>query len=323
VFDTVLVAGRGVLSGRIVRTCQRLGARAVTVHSAADVTAPHVAGADESMLLGGDDPATTYLDGRKVIEAAGQAAAQALHPGGGPLAGSAAFAQSVVDAGLVWLGPPPAVLEALAARPAAVPVGGRRLVVQLLGLEDGRVLAVTDLERRTGVVECPAPEVSAPARQALRVAAVRAGETIGLVGPGTVELVVDGDHLVVAAATAGVHVEQSAVELVTGVDLVEQHLLLAGGTPTTYDGAAAAEGVALQAELRAAAPGALTAWLPPGRRDHVRVETGYAEGQDTSPHDDLLGALAVWGPDRDAAATRLQATRTAWVVDGVPLRRQA
>ncbi|MBW3609655.1 MAG: hypothetical protein KY463_15215 [Actinobacteria bacterium] len=60
-FDTVLVAGRGVLSGRVVRACQRLGARAVTVHSAADAAAPHARQADESLLLGG--PTGTWLRG--------------------------------------------------------------------------------------------------------------------------------------------------------------------------------------------------------------------------------------------------------------------
>ena len=319
-FDTVLVAGRGVLTGRVVRTCQRLGARAVTVHSGADVDAPHARQADESLLLGGPDPATTYLDGRKVIEAAGQGAAQALHPGSGPLATSSAFAHSVVDAGLVWLGPPPAVLEALAAQPAPVP-GGRRVVVQLLGLDDGRVLVVADAERRAGVLECPAPALQPADREALHAVAVRAGEALGLVGPGAVELVLDGQP-VVAGARAGVAVEQAAEELVTGVDLVEQQLLLAAGTPTTYDAPPAGDGVALQLELRGAAPGTLTAWQPPTGPD-LRVESGYAQGAQTSDYDDLLGALAVKAPDRDTAARRLEQAHAAWVVDGVPLLRPA
>ena len=315
-FDTVLVAGRGVLSGRVVRSCQRLGARAVTVHSAADAGAPHTAAADESLLLGGDDPATTYLDGRKLIEAAGQAAAQALHPGGGPLAGSAAFAQSVLDAGLAWVGPPPAVLEALAAQPAGAP-GGRRIVVELLGLRDGQVDVVADLEGRSGVVACPAPDLTPAGRAAAHAVAVRAGQAMGLVGPGAVELVAGADP-VVARAAAGLRVEHPVVELVTGLDVVAQQLLLAAGTAPSYDATRAPGGVALQVALRAAAPGELTAWQP-ATGEHVHVETGYAEGDRTTTYDDLLGTLAVWAPDRESAATRLQAARTAWVLRGVPL----
>ena len=323
-FDTVLVAGRGVLTGRVVRTCQRLGVRAATVHSAADVDAPHAVRADESLLLGGPEPATTYLDGRKVIEAAGQAAAQALHPGSGPLATSAAFARSVLDAGLVWLGPPTAVLEALGSPPATPPPGGRRIVVQLLGIGPGqggaRVRLVTDLERRSsGVVECPAPDLLPAERERLHRAAVRAGEAVGLLGVGAVELALGGGgEPLVAGVGAGLHAEQAAVELATGVDLVEQQLLLSSDRASSDDGSHRDDGVALHVPLRAARPGALCAWQPP-TGDDVRVEAGYAEGQHVSPYDDLLGTLTVRGPDRETAAQRLEATRAAWVVDGVPL----
>ena len=111
VFDTVLVANRGEIARRVIRTCQGLGIKAIGVHSEADAGARHVADADESVLLGPAPPTESYLDGAKVLEAARQTGAQAIHPGYGFLAESASFAQAVLDAGLVWIGPSPDAIE--------------------------------------------------------------------------------------------------------------------------------------------------------------------------------------------------------------------
>ncbi len=110
-YDTVLVANRGEIARRIIRTCQRMGIKAIAVHSEADAAARHALEADESVLLGAAPPAQSYLDGLKVLEAARQTGAQAIHPGYGFLAESAEFAQSVLDAGLVWIGPSPDAIE--------------------------------------------------------------------------------------------------------------------------------------------------------------------------------------------------------------------
>lgn len=106
-FDTVLIADRGEIALLVVRTCQRLGFKAVSVHSELDAKAPHATEADESVLLGDE---ASYADGLALVEAARQTGAQAVHPGHGPLAGSEEFAQAVVDAGLVWIGSGPDVL---------------------------------------------------------------------------------------------------------------------------------------------------------------------------------------------------------------------
>ncbi len=110
-FDTVLVANRGEIARRVIRTCQAMGIKAVAVHSEADAKALHVLDADESVLLGAAPPAESYLDHLKVLEAAKQSGAQAIHPGYGFLAESAVFAQKVVDAGLTWIGPSPEAID--------------------------------------------------------------------------------------------------------------------------------------------------------------------------------------------------------------------
>ena len=101
-FDTVLIADRGDTALLVVRACQRLGIKAVSVHADADAKDPHATEADESVLLG---DLTSYADEVAVLEAARQTGAQAVHPGAGPLAHSASFARAVEEAGLSWIGP--------------------------------------------------------------------------------------------------------------------------------------------------------------------------------------------------------------------------
>jgi len=106
-FEAVLIANRGEIACRIARTCQRMGIRAIAVHSEADGGARHVAAADQSVLLAPAASASSYLDVARVIEVARQTGVQAIHPGYGFLAENAEFAQAVLDAGLVWVGPAP------------------------------------------------------------------------------------------------------------------------------------------------------------------------------------------------------------------------
>lgn len=115
----VLVANRGEIARRVFATCRRMGLGSVAVYSDADAAAPHVTEADAAVRLPGNTPAETYLRGELIIEAALAAGADAIHPGYGFLSENAEFAKAVLDAGLVWIGPPVEAIEQMGSKVAS------------------------------------------------------------------------------------------------------------------------------------------------------------------------------------------------------------
>jgi acetyl-CoA carboxylase biotin carboxylase subunit len=414
VLDSVLVANRGEIARRVIRTARRTGIRAVAVYSDADADLPYVREADEAVRIGPAQPARSYLDGAAIIDAARKTGAASVHPGYGFLAENADFARQVVAAGLTWVGPDPAAIEQMGDKirarnlmervgvptspgsrepvtdvtaaiaeadrigypvmvKAAAGGGGigmgaaashadlraafetarsraerffgspeilieryveraRHVEVQILGLADGRVLALGErdcsVQRRHQKVaeETPSPGVSAGLRDRMLTAAIRAGQAVGYRGAGTVECLVDTDagSFVFLEMNARLQVEHPVTELVTGIDLVEQQFLIAAGEPPSFDPAAvSSSGHAL--ELRVYAedpvrflprPGMIAEWEEPSG-EGIRVDAGYQAGNTVTPfYDPLLAKLCVHGADREQVLERAREAVAAFDIAG-------
>jgi acetyl-CoA carboxylase biotin carboxylase subunit len=412
--DSVLVANRGEIARRVIRTARRMGIRAVAVYSDADADLPYVREADEATRIGPAPPAQSYLDAAAILDAAGKTGAAAVHPGYGFLAENADFARQVVTAGLIWVGPDPAAIEQMGDKirarnlmeRAGMPVspGSREPVsdvtaalaeadrvgypvmvkaaaggggigmgmaqdqaalraafetarsraerffgspeilieryverahhveVQILGLADGRVLALGErdcsVQRRHQKVaeESPAPGVTAELRQRMLASAVLAGQAVGYRGAGTVECLVDADagSFVFLEMNTRLQVEHPVTELVTGIDLVEQQFLIAAGKPPSFDTAAVrSSGHALELRVYAEdpvrflpSPGTITEWEEPAG-EGVRVDAGYQAGNTVTPfYDPLLAKLCVHGADRDQALARARQAVAAFRIAG-------
>jgi acetyl-CoA carboxylase biotin carboxylase subunit len=215
----------------------------------------------------------------------------------------------------------------------------RHVEVQILGLADGRVLALGErdcsVQRRHQKVveETPSPGVSPGLRSRMLAAAVRAGEAVGYRGAGTVECLVDTEtgEFVFLEMNTRLQVEHPVTELVTGIDLVEQQFLIAAGSSTSFDPDALAApgapgalgGHAIEFRVYAEdprrflpSPGPITAWEEP-TGPGVRVDAGYAAGTTVTPfYDPLLAKLCVHGATRDEALARARSAIAGFRVEG-------
>jgi len=412
--DSLLVANRGEIARRVIRTARRLGVRAVAVYSEVDADLPFVREADEALCIGPANPAQSYRNAEAILNAAKSTGVRAIHPGYGFLSENADFARAVTDAGLVWVGPGADAIAAMGDKirarnlmaDAGVPVaagsrdpathldgaldaaatigypvmvkaaaggGGmgmavaadpdalkaeyekvrafaertfgdgsvlieryfprvRHVEVQILGLADGRVLALGEREcsvqRRNQklVEESPSPALDAAQREALLAAAVRAGEAVGYRNAGTVECLFDpttGQTFFLEMNTR-LQVEHPVTEAVFGIDLVEEQLRIAAGeAPSFGDTAPAARGHAIELRVNAEdpkrflpRPGAISAWVEPVG-DGIRVDAGYTAGNVVTPfYDSLLAKIIVYAETRDTAIERARAAVAGFEVTG-------
>ncbi|GAA0474734.1 biotin carboxylase [Paractinoplanes deccanensis] len=409
--ESLLVANRGEIARRVVRTARRLGVRTIVVHSEADAGLPFVAEADEAVCVGPANPAQSYRNADAILAAAKSTGAQAIHPGYGFLSENAEFARAVEANGLIWVGPGADAIAAMGDKinarnlmaEAGVPVapgthdpadtvdaaieaatrigypvmvkaaaggGGmgmavagdeaalrteftkvrgfaermfgdgsvlieryfprvRHVEVQILGLADGRVVALSEREcsvqRRNQKLleEAHSPAVSPELRERLLATAVRAGEAVGYRNAGTVECLLDpttGEFFFLEMNTR-LQVEHPITELIHGIDLVEEQLRIASGE--TVDPPLRTTGHAIELRVNAEdpkrflpGPGNVTTWVEPSG-EGVRVDSGYAEGTTVTPHyDPLMAKLIVVGADRAEAVERARAAVAGFRIAG-------
>jgi acetyl-CoA/propionyl-CoA carboxylase biotin carboxyl carrier protein len=415
-FAKILVANRGEIAIRVIRSARELGCATVAVYSDVDRNARHVGLADEAYLLGPATPAQSYLNLERILDVAMRSGADAVHPGYGFFAESAPFARALIAAGLTWIGPHPGAIDAMgdkvrsrqamvaagvpvvpggtemladaaAAREAAgrygLPLalkasgggGGKGLKVartldeiesafanaqreaaayfgnpaiyaerylenpkhvelQILADKHGHVLHVGErdcsLQRRHQKLweEAPAA-ISDHVREGLRRAGISAAKAISYDSVGTIEcLVADGEFFFLEMNTR-IQVEHTVSEMISGIDLVREQILVAAGEPLTFDQPtvdAGFRGHAIEVRINAEdpaqhfrpAPGTLTRYEEPGGFG-VRVDSAAFPGFTITPdYDSMIAKLIVWGRDRNESLQRLARAIDEYRIAGVP-----
>jgi acetyl-CoA carboxylase, biotin carboxylase subunit len=285
------------------------------------------------IALGSTEPVTDVAQALAEAERIGYPVMVKAAAGGGGIGMSAATdpeaLQTAFDTARTraerFFGSPAILLERFIER-------ARHVEVQIIGLNDGRVVALGErdcsVQRRHQKVaeETPSPGVSPQMREGLLAAAVRAGEAVGYLGAGTVEFLLDvrKQEFMFLEMNTRLQVEHPVTELVTGIDLVEQQFLVAAGDLVSFEPVGVRpEGHALEFRVYAEdpvrflpSPGAITQWEEPAGPG-IRVDAGYEVGNTVTPfYDPLLAKLCVHGPTRDEALGRAREAVAAFRVAG-------
>jgi acetyl-CoA/propionyl-CoA carboxylase biotin carboxyl carrier protein len=402
VFSKVLVANRGEIAIRVMRTLKEMGIASVAVYSEADREALHVRRADEAYLLGPGPAAESYLKIEKIIEVAKEAGAEAIHPGYGFLAENPALAQACEEAGITWIGPPAKAIVAMGSKtgareimkeagipiipgttepvasveearkiiedsigyPVAIKaVGGgggkgfrvalseeelesafegaaregekffgdptvyierylpdpRHVEIQVLADSHGNVIHLGErdcsVQRRHQklIEESPAPAVSPELRARIGQIAVDAAKAVDYRSAGTFEGLLQDDEWFFMEMNTRVQVEHCVTEMVTGVDIVREQILVAAGEPLSiaqddvhFDGHAIELRINAEDASKnfAPAPGTITSYREPAGPG-VRMDSGVEAGAEITPlYDPMVAKLIVWDTDREHATRR-------------------
>jgi geranyl-CoA carboxylase alpha subunit len=400
-FHKILVANRGEIALRIMRTARRLGYGVVAVYSDADRDAMHVREADEAVCIGGALPSQSYLNIGATIDAAKSAGADAVHPGYGFLAENEDFARACRDAGLVFIGPSPESIKAMGNKAGAkgimqaagvpcvpgylgadqsdavmlaeagkigLPVmikavaggGGRgmRLVpdaaafpdllrsarseaqgafgdptvileraivsprhieIQVFGDRHGNTIHLGErdcsVQRRHQklIEEAPSPAVSPELRARMGAIAVKAIQSIGYEGAGTLEFLLDDDgNFYFMEMNTRLQVEHPVTEAITGLDLVELQLRVAAGEPLglrqddiKFFGHAIEVRLCSEDASHDFIPqsGRMALWQMP---NDLRVEHALQSGYEIPPfYDSMIAKLIAHGATRDETRRKL------------------
>ena len=401
-FEKVLVANRGEIAIRVMRTLREMGIASVGVYSEADRDSPHVHESDEAHLLGPPVPAESYLNIAKLLETADKAGAEAIHPGYGFLAENAEFAAACEEAGVTFVGPPASAIEAMGSKTrarelmaaAGVPIvpgttapveslaaakreakeigypvackaagggGGkgfrvagsqkelkeafegasregekffsdptvylerylddpRHVEVQVLADSHGNVVHLGErdcsVQRRHQklIEESPAPHVDEGMRERIGKIATDAAAAVEYRSAGTVEGLQTGDDYFFLEMNTRVQVEHCVTEMVTGIDIVREQLLIAAGEELSVSQAdVELHGHAIECRINAEAahknfapaPGRITSYREPGGPG-VRIDSGVVAGSEVTPlYDPLVAKLIAWDTDRERATARM------------------
>jgi acetyl-CoA carboxylase biotin carboxylase subunit len=414
-FSKILIANRGEIALRILRSCEELGIATVAVHSTADQNALHVKLADEAVCIGEAPSSKSYLNIPNIISAALTRNATAIHPGYGFLSENAKFAEICSDHQIHFIGPTPKAIRQMGDKSTAkatmqqakVPTvpgsdglvtdesmaktiadkigfplmikataggGGRgmRLVrdpadliklflaaqgeaeaafgnpgvymerfiekprhieFQILADSYGNVVHLGErdcsIQRRHQKLleEAPSPALSVELREKMGAAAIRAAQSIGYVGVGTIEFLLDasGEFYFMEMNTR-IQVEHPVTEMITGLDLIAEQIRVAQGDRLSFTQSdIQLRGHAIECRINAEdpdqnfrpSPGRISAYLPPGGPG-VRMDSHVYPDYEIPPYyDSLIGKLIVWGSDRQAAITRMKRALQECAITGV------
>jgi len=399
-FGVVLVANRGEIAVRIIRTLQKLGLQSAVVYHEVDAQSPAVMSADHAVEISGKSPVSAYLDSDQIIAAALSVGAGAIHPGYGFLSENAAFARTVEEAGLVFVGPSPEAIELMGdkirarnfvarngfpvapsaieeddpatflqrARAIGAPLlvkpsaggGGKgmRIVRDLAQLDDAVTQARSEGQRYFGdgrlyierfverprhievqvlgdafgnvvhlferecsvqrrfqkiIEETPSPSLSADLRKTICDTAAGIARAAGYKNAGTVEFIYGRGEFYFLEMNTRLQVEHPVTEETTGMDLVEQQLIVSAGHQLAFkQDDVRSRGHAIEVRLYAEAPErgfapttgkVLALEYPQG--DGVRVDSGISQGQAvTTAFDPMLAKIIVHAPTRSEAIAR-------------------
>ena len=412
--EKVLIANRGEIALRVLRSCKELGIKTVAVHSTADRDLMHVRLSDESVCIGPPSPTDSYLNTPAIISAMEVTDADAVHPGYGFLSENADFADQVENSGFTFIGPTAETIRLMGDKVSAIEVmrragvptvpgsngpidnnsertlslakeigypviikataggGGRgmRVVhneaallkaifvtqteaksffgngvvylekflenprhveIQVIGDGKGNALYLGDrdcsLQRRHQKVleEAPASGIPDKVRTKVAQTCIQACKNMKYRGAGTLEFLYEDEAFYFIEMNTRVQVEHPVTEMITGVDIVKEQLLIAGGAPLSY----AQEdihfrGHAFECRINAEdpvtfmpSPGKIKMFHAPGGNG-VRVDSHLYSGYSVPPHyDSLIAKLICHANTRETALTRTQIALDEMLIDGI------
>jgi acetyl/propionyl-CoA carboxylase alpha subunit len=321
--ESVLVAGRGPAACGVIASCARLGVKAVAVHSETERSARHVRMADEAVLLGPAPAAESYLAVDRIVEAARRSGVSAVLPVPPALAGNARLATAVRDAGLLWVGPDPDVLERLGGD--GVEPASERGLLAWVTAEGLRFPTPVVRDRAAGIARV---SWTPDGRARVPAAAGRLAD-VGWRGLVTVGIAPDGE---LAEVAAGFSLDIAVLERAHGVDAVE--LALRSAVPARGEAGEPASSPwrpAVAVQLRSTLPpgeaGRVTGRLPGTGRTEPRLEAGvdlvavggYEPGDRLDGwYDALLATVSAAAGDTATAARAASAALSALPETGVP-----